>query len=61
MTIQIKAFFGPWRDVDVGQAQRFVRTMMDGMQAIPDEQKSGYIEARHLRGVSVVELMEVEQ
>lgn len=54
--IQIRAFFGPWREVDAAQARRFVRTMMDGMQAIPDEQKSGYIEAQHLRGITVSEL-----
>ena len=61
MAIQIRAFFGPWRDVDAEQARGFVRTMMGSITAIPEAQRAEYIEAEHLRGVTVAELMGAER
>ena len=55
--IQIKAYFGDWKTVSKEQAKDFVKTMMKGMQAVPEAKKPAIIEEKHLRGISVKELL----
>ncbi len=57
MKIEIKSLFGDWHETSPEQARKFVRHLMDGITAVPQEQKSDFIEARYLRGISVSDLM----
>ena len=55
--IQIKSHFGDWKTVSKEQAKDFVKTMMKGMNAVPEAKKAEIIEEKHLRGITVKELL----
>ena len=55
--IQIKSYFGNWKTVPKEQAKDFVKIMMKGMNAVPEAKKPAIIEEKHLRGISVKELL----
>jgi len=57
--MEIKSFFGDWHETSPEQARKFVLTLMDGMTAVPQKQKSALVEARYLRGISVSDLMKL--
>lgn len=51
--IQIRAFFGEWKEVTEEQALKFVKTMKSGMLV---SNKNKIINNRYLRGITVEEL-----
>ena len=51
--IEIRAFFGEWKEVTEEQALKFVKTMKSGMLV---SKKNEVINSRHLRGITVEEL-----
>lgn len=55
--IEVKAWYGGWHTVSAEQAIRFVRNLMDGATALKPEEKQSYIASKHLRGVTVEELL----
>ena len=56
--IQICSFVSGWHCVDREMARKFVQNMMSHMTAIPEAEKSAYVETHYLRGITVKELME---
>lgn len=58
MNIKIKAWFGDWQDATGEQPRRFWLTWSRGAQGLKEEEKAAVFEQKHLRGATVVELME---
>ena len=58
MNIQIKAWFGDRKDATWEQARRFWLTWSRGAQGLKEEEKAAIFEQKHLRGATVVKLME---
>lgn len=58
MNIKIKGWFVDWKDVNLEQARRFWLTWSRGSQGLKEEEKAAVFEQKHLRGATVVELME---
>lgn len=56
-SIQIKSHFGDWKTVSKEQAKDFVKTIMKGMNAVPEAKKAEIIEEKHLHGITVKELL----
>ena len=54
--VEIKTFYKDWQIVSRKQAVKFVKTMLNGMQAIRAENKADYINKRHLRGITLEKL-----
>ena len=57
MNIQIKAWFGDWKDATREQARRFWLTWSWGAQGLKEEEKAAVFEQKHLRGATGAELM----
>ena len=60
MKIEIKSWFSDWHETSLEQARRFVLSLMDGMTAVPQEQKAAFVETRYLRGITVSALLNGE-
>lgn len=58
--IEIRAWFGEWKEVDRSTAFRFVYHMMEGITttSVPSK-KAALIDGKHLRGITVQELLGV--
>lgn len=55
--IKIKAYFADWTTATPEQARRFVRHLLNSSN-VNRAKMVEFIEARHLRGVTVAELLE---
>lgn len=55
--IEIKAYFARWTTATPDQARRFVRHLLN-KSSVNRVKMVEFIEARHLRGVTVAELLE---
>ena len=58
--IEIKSFFGDWKEVTKEQAEDFYRTYQNGSTAIKGEDKHRYFNEHHIRGGHVLVSGEVE-
>ena len=57
--IEIRAYYGDWKEVDIETAKNFVKTMLPGIVTTSTfEGKAALIDSRHLRGITTAELME---
>jgi len=55
--IQIKAFFGDWKEVTKDEAKKFVRNLESGMMC-KTKKKIEIINKNHLRGITYEELFD---
>ena len=58
--IEVRAFYGEWKEATHEQAVRFIKLMIIGFSAIKNEEKLKRINEKHLRGVTAEELLCVE-
>jgi len=56
--VEIKSFFSDWHFVEIEQARKFVITMLSGMNC-GREKGIAFINEKHLRGITVQELLGV--
>lgn len=57
--IQIRYFYGDWKETSRTQAERFVRRLLSNMPAVStDTERRRIINERHLNGVTVEELID---
>lgn len=56
-TIKIRSHFSGWHEVGREQAAQYVRHLMGGITAMPQDRRGAYIEEHYLRGTSVHDLL----
>ena len=56
--IEIKAWFSDWKEVDAEKARDFITGMIKGMNC-GKEKSYAIVNEKHLRGITVQELLEV--
>lgn len=56
--IKIKAWFSDWREVDKEKAKRFISYFMNSITTTSDiNKKIALVEGKHLQGITVKELL----